>query len=368
MRLRLTEILDFYDVPQVFVAADAVGTSYLCLFYDYDENGRQKCISVTISKERLNDFVTGHLDLRSIFLEPEMSCYDVIVEGGIIEACIRHEVFTDNMLPDEGFYLDYSLKENHEMVMTSQEEGHPIIRLAFNHDTNNHTIASEVLVDTIQNFQALLRKAYKRVSRSRDTGPSQLFVKGTIAASFDLELVASESNNLFGGSRVADTLEMLSPLFGDEDEEVANCLATFRDIQSNYKNMMKSLSEKELSFKCKWVQNTMSGVVNDYPISQERIHSLYVLASNLELLQERERVFEGVFFMANVRNGKWGFAPIGNERRKYGVCLEENMLGGIVLQNRLYRINCIEKPSQNPNTGATYTTYVLNEIRLVEQV
>ena len=37
--LTLIETLEYYDVPQIFVAADATGTNYLCTLYQNDESG-----------------------------------------------------------------------------------------------------------------------------------------------------------------------------------------------------------------------------------------------------------------------------------------------------------------------------------------
>lgn len=362
MRLRMTEILGFYDIPQLFVAQDIVGTSYLCLLYDTDENGRSLCIAANISKERLNDLVTGHIDLRQVFTEPEMSLYDVTEDGDAIIATVRMAIPTEAMLPDEGYYLNFSKRENYDMVMATLETRKTIIRLGFNYETNNHTIPMEVLTGTVTSFQAILSSAYRKVAKTRDLAPARLSVRATIAASFDLEIEASESTDIFGCSKVAQTLNMLSPLFGCEDDAVANCLATFKGAQKSYKNLLKSLSSRNVSFKCKWVQQTADAVVNELPVTQDRIHSLYSLASSLESLADNEVEFEGHFFMANVHNGRWGLDPLNHERPKYGVCLDAKTLIGIVLKDKLYKIKCTEKQTKNSNTGKVYKTYILTDI------
>ena len=103
----------------------------------------------------------------------------------------------------------------------------------------------------------------------------------------------------------------------------------------------------------------------EHTITEERIQALYYLASNLQMMEERTVVYEGFFFMANVRNGRWGLDPSSTERRKYGICLDANMLFGITLQEQLYRITCKERPSQNPNTGTVYKSYVLIDIQRI---
>lgn len=364
MRLRLLEILDFYDEPQLFVALDAIGTLYLCLAYDNEDN-RSRCIASNISNHRLNDLMTGHIDLRSIFLEPELSLFDVIVDGCIIEATNRLEAPTDEMLPDEGYYLDFSERENYDMVKTSREEGKTVIRLGFNYETNNHVIPWDVLVGTLHDFQAIVSNGYRRIVQSKNADCARLSVRATLAASFDLELLADEPLNLFGGSKVADTLDMLSPLFGEEDEAVANCISTFRSTQKSYKNLLKTLSEKNVSFKCKWVQDSITGIVNEFPVTKERIQSLYLLASRLQTLEEKQVEFVGSFYMADLRNGRWGLT-LDDGKQKHGVCLDKKSLRGIVLRDKRYRVICTEKPSQNLNTGKVYYAYLLTDIHKCE--
>lgn len=55
--LRIEKILDFCDVPQLFVARDAFDTLYLCLLYE-DELLR-RYTGIRISARRLEDFLSG---------------------------------------------------------------------------------------------------------------------------------------------------------------------------------------------------------------------------------------------------------------------------------------------------------------------
>lgn len=364
MRLRLTEVLDYYDEPQLFVALDAVGTSYLCLVYDIDAEEHSLCIAASISRERLNDLVTGHIDLRNIFLEPELSLYDVVVDGNVIEATLRAESPSADMLPDEGYYLDFGKRENQDMVRASKEAGRTVIRLAFNYETNHHAIPWDVLTDALHYFQAIVANGYRRVVQSKNAEPATLSVCATLAASFDIELIANEPVDLFGRSKVADTLEMLSPLFGDEDEAVANCISSFKSTQKSYKNLLKTLTERDVSFKCKWVHESSTGIVNELPVTKERIQSLYSLASSLQTLKERNVVFEGSFYMADLRNGRWGLDLLNGEQRR-GICMNGERLRGIVLHEVQYRVSCVEERSQNLSTGKVYYAYILTSIQRI---
>ena len=80
--LRIDKILDFCDVPQLFVARDAFDTLYLCLLYDDETVYRYT--GIRISTRRLESFLAGKADLRLLYLQPENEheYYDVVFQSG----------------------------------------------------------------------------------------------------------------------------------------------------------------------------------------------------------------------------------------------------------------------------------------------
>ena len=70
-KLTIDRILDFCDVPQLFIARDAFDTIYLCLLYE-DEPSCQYT-AIRISNNRLQEFLGGEKDLRELFDNPETS-------------------------------------------------------------------------------------------------------------------------------------------------------------------------------------------------------------------------------------------------------------------------------------------------------
>lgn len=67
--LTIDKILDFCDVPQLFIARDAFDTNYLCLLYE--DTPSCKYTAIRISSRRLLSFMNGGEDLRSLFEKPE---------------------------------------------------------------------------------------------------------------------------------------------------------------------------------------------------------------------------------------------------------------------------------------------------------
>lgn len=110
--LTLVQTLEYYDVPQIFVATDAMGTRYLCTLYDKAKTDGYKYIGVQISELRLMAFLGGQLDLREAYLHPEVdnAIYLVVAQNGTLEATtlLQQQDITENMLPEAGYFFDAS--------------------------------------------------------------------------------------------------------------------------------------------------------------------------------------------------------------------------------------------------------------------
>lgn len=115
--LKIERILDFYDVPQLFVGRDVFDTQYMCLLYDDEPQCRYTAIK--ISSEQFAHFVQNKIDLRKMFQNPELgkNYYDVIFDGEnhIIDANSMNEIPEDRM-PAEGYMYDQ--KENEVLTVT----------------------------------------------------------------------------------------------------------------------------------------------------------------------------------------------------------------------------------------------------------
>ena len=111
-QLALSQILEYYDVPQILVATDATGVRYLCTLYGQSETDGYKYIGVQISEPRLLSFVGGQLDLRDAYLHPEVenAVYHVTVKDELITATapIPQQDITEDMLPEAGYFFDAS--------------------------------------------------------------------------------------------------------------------------------------------------------------------------------------------------------------------------------------------------------------------
>ncbi|OAV69408.1 hypothetical protein Barb4_01739 [Bacteroidales bacterium Barb4] len=113
--ITLERIIEYYDVPQLFIGKDKIGTRYLCLLFDDDHY-----ISVQLSFNRLADFIQGKIDLRELYIHPEFEGeYFVAIQNGEVFSLNTYDkkVLPEEMLPSENYYY------NVEQESTSVFEG-----------------------------------------------------------------------------------------------------------------------------------------------------------------------------------------------------------------------------------------------------
>ena len=108
--VKLTEILDYYDGIQIFAAQDPFGCHYVCDMVDTVGDFDRYVVVVVVRPERLDDFRTGRVDLRTLQLEsPYGEWYITTADGTIDDPLIlelrQEPLMETDYLPDEGFFL-----------------------------------------------------------------------------------------------------------------------------------------------------------------------------------------------------------------------------------------------------------------------
>ena len=107
-KLRFVRTLEYYDVPQIFTCEDDNNVSFLCMLYDITNGGELNAIGVSVSKDRLSEFINGNVDLLTMFISHESKNYIFSVqinEYGIYAEKYEGEL-ESFMLPDEGYFYN----------------------------------------------------------------------------------------------------------------------------------------------------------------------------------------------------------------------------------------------------------------------
>lgn len=108
--IELMDIVEYYDVPQLFVAKFEDSESYLiCMLENIDENKGCMFLGIKVSKERLKSFYRGEIDLRFIFVNPEFSQpFFEVTENGCDYAAewIPEKILSEEELPEKDYYFE----------------------------------------------------------------------------------------------------------------------------------------------------------------------------------------------------------------------------------------------------------------------
>ena len=360
--LNLIKILEFYDVPQLFLAADKFGAKYICMMVRFDREIGFQYLSVQISDERLDAFLSGKLDLRYLYLNPEVedAFYKVVVRNQIIKAeCFDRDNITERILPEDGYYYEEDDDaDNYELIQKTQQERFTIIRLGFIDHQNSHEIDTECLSQALSAFQHMVSNCHQKLRGKQNAIQSNLKVTTFKAASFDVEFKSSSPVDLFGSSDLSDTFATIDSLMRtDDEEEFKSILDRVRGrTVSSYKNFMKILEDNKLSIKYKWVSSIVDNAVVSNTVSTSRVSSICGLLTRNEELSSEEVVYEGVFLASSVENGKWTMNADGFNKNISGDSDSPSILSGVTIERKRYRIKCIEKLIQNVATLKTENT------------
>ena len=128
--------LIYYDEPQLFVAHDQLDVSYICLLIDsQDVSGKYVCTPV--SKGRLNDFISGSIDLLSVIKSPETG--EVFIGtalDGNLNAISTVQVTENDIrsewLPEPDFFIKPEPVTDKLVIEESRERQRAIIHCSLN--------------------------------------------------------------------------------------------------------------------------------------------------------------------------------------------------------------------------------------------
>ena len=112
-KLTIDQILDYCDVPQLFTARDTFDTLYLCLLYE--DNPICSYTALRLSSKRLTEFLSGKLDLRFLFVHPELDqeYFDVVFQNNEYQmGTMLKQSLPEERLPAEGYYMVSNSREN----------------------------------------------------------------------------------------------------------------------------------------------------------------------------------------------------------------------------------------------------------------
>lgn len=121
--LSLERIIEYVDVPQIFLARDIFDTQYICLLYE--DNPICRYTAVRISSRQYELFIRKEHDLRTLFVNPERhgEYFDVeYIDNNYVCSPYSGEHLPEDRLPEAGFYYDDTDTENITVQIPKKEK------------------------------------------------------------------------------------------------------------------------------------------------------------------------------------------------------------------------------------------------------
>ena len=306
--IQIQQILEYYDVPQVFIGIDLFGAQYIALLID--DNNEYKYIAIPISSQRYSEYINMRVDLRTVFLTPEIDhSYRIIVyNDNQFEINETFSDITEDMLPQEVFYHKDNICAD-SIIYETYKIKHPIIHLGFEDPINSSSIELPVLSQVLKFYQSLFTHCYTKVDGKSKDPDHCLKAFDSSVASFNLHLYANTPLGLFGESRIEKTLIALEELFHFQTEESLRlALNNFKGhIVSSYKNFICTLLENKLVFKYKWLYNKDGNgpIVIQNRITTPTLETISFILSESTELENEIKEFLGYFIKIDTNNSTW---------------------------------------------------------------
>ncbi len=116
---KIKEILDFVEIPKLYVEIDRVGTLYLNYLDKFVEDHLEQRLVIPISTQRLAELKRGKISVRAAFHQPETH-WIFITQVNELEGTIT-SVY---LLPEEIFQHFNSVEDDYYLVPVGEEEPH----------------------------------------------------------------------------------------------------------------------------------------------------------------------------------------------------------------------------------------------------
>lgn len=362
----IDQILLYYDTIQLFVGLDGVQTRYLCMLYA--DNDQDKYISIKISTNKLALLFSGQIDLRSLYLNPEISneYYSLaIVKEQELEIIDKFENVEEYMLPaEDAFVIPQS--EYTDIIEERLSCRKPIIHLGFIDANNSHDIKAGILSPLIASYQEFVINTHKKISNTpegRQINP-ELYIFNTSAASFNLHMYIQDDLDLFGGSNMDYTLNYINEILNFKDEKsLTDHLTGIKGYAiTHYKRFVKGLIDNKISIKTTWTTSNIDNPIAHNHISTEKLQQAYnVIQQSTELEKETQELI-GYFLKVDSTNGDWKLYDEINEQQYKGKCLDPSILDGIRIRLTDYKIYCSKTAEKQNITDKLTETYYIEQI------
>lgn len=389
--LRHRRTLLFYDIPQVFIAVDAIGTLYICALAE-EAVGKTKYICIPSSETRVVKFEKGEIDLLSIIQFPELPDVFCAVlsfideQGALVFSAEPIAEIPESWLPAEGLVVHYRQSNEDEVLSEAKSQNRSIAYLSLEppESRKDNVIGIDNLVESLTAFQKFIEQAYRKALRELPDlrrANQQLIWRekydleayGFLPGSFIVKLRSGEPADLLGKSDISVAFERIDRITAHTDQPEA----TMKELKNNkgrlasaFQQLLKFSSESNATIKYTWA-SPESNVSHKRTIEAKDARMLYKLMCEQSELSIEECTFIGVFTGANSVNGTWQLKiEDGKSTSKVAGKTEkdkQHILDGVTIETIVYRLQCYEKLEETTGTGRHKYTLILRSFEPLKE-
>lgn len=372
--IKISQILVYYDDPQVFVATNLVGQRYIGLLVDEDEKQELIYICVPVSRQRFEDYYFGRIDLRTVFTYPEISIW--LIAKGIENEWMETTEFEGNDLPEDylperGFYHKLAYNDRNQSVIRDSLEFNNVA-LHLRLSNGNGGIEMGTLAEFSKSFQNLVRNVAKNVLMEESQEFKHqyqreenynLYAHSGGHGSFVLHLHSRSEGDFPGNVLMERILAIIDTLIVKdlEKEKVIEALRTVKGHALNsYKKILEDISSSGITFEYEW-HAPLKTKPSKRVISTAYAKQVNDFLSEVEELIYVEVSFEGTITKIDLSKGAWSILNEEDEIEYQGSANPEH-LAGIVSGTQRYRLVCQESIESVEISGRETKSYALMTI------
>lgn len=374
--IRHTTTLFYYDGPQVFEARDAIGGHYVAVMVE-PANGQDRYLVAGVAPERLRQFRSGTLDLRSLLIEAGTEEWYLAAAAAGLDQPLTLVPQTaplagSGLLPDEGFLLhdrpaeELALKE-------ARERNNLVLEIAAEppEAAQEHRIRVGTLIGLLGHVQTMIKHAYGAALRELSPGDRRAIDKTdahmmdvvipAAAGSFRVVLEAAKTPDLLGQSELARALQRVDVLFenaGDPHKALATVKAHRGHLAGAYLRLLRFLVKHKTGLRYSWAEPGFSKP-NYRSVGEAEVGPLVDVLSGVSNLGAEAVTLVGEFEMVKRGTGAWGLLTAeglsSGKVREGGPSLDGLKVGG------RYKFSCVEEIEEVEGTGREQRTLYLTE-------
>lgn len=374
--LRHRQTLVYFDGPQLIVAADPVGTKYLCLLVETTDD-QDTFFCVPISDARLAEFQHGTLDLLEIYVSPEV---DERYAGGIEFSTdelsltvVPVEDVPEHWYPQEGFLLTPH-QGSGATIVEAKDRGRAIVHLALNPPEAREETKIEIphLANGLRIYQRLVKHAYSKALRAlskdireRESLSSeanyQMEVFAFSAGSFTVNMQSKASADWTGYVDIERALAFVDAAVSasnDAEKAVLFLRENRGHFLNAYRALLKFIVENDSPLSYEWSIPEYA-VPRHNAINVEIATELYDILTIQESLTTERVDLTGLVLAASVINNTWTLRSEDGEHSGKVAPGSPVRLDGITLETQRYRFHCEEILQEVASTGEETTELLL---------